>query len=190
MRYLLRAGDDEKSGRVLFDFESLSRAGRRPATRSRSPAQPRQAHPRRGGQAPGRLVRPRERKDTAHGHDDLSRVHDRPPACRSGSAAAGPPGTRVELRVGGRVVRAATGIFEQQRDPDPGGRGTCAPSGARRRSSGWSTKTRAAGAPALRSRGPVLMGPRRAASNVPRPFPACVRRGICQPRAELRCRTG
>jgi hypothetical protein len=115
LRYLLRANDDERGGRVLFDFESLAgwtTSGDAFRLTTANPGWENPIHgvvgahiansfsPSAGDRATGTLVSP-------------AFVIDRPRmSLRVGGGFH--PGTRVELRVQDRVERRATGIWEQQ----------------------------------------------------------------------------
>jgi hypothetical protein len=116
LRYLFRWQDDEKGGKVLFDFEeplegwtvtgfafdhSPTTAKQKNQSQIRGVVGSRLAnsfHPETGDSATGTMLSP-------------PFVIDRP---RIGLRVGGGwhAGTRVELRVGDRAVRAATGIFE------------------------------------------------------------------------------
>jgi hypothetical protein len=114
MRYLFRWQDDEKDARVLFDFEKplegWTITGDAFAV---TPARPKGQAPIAGvvGQQLANSYHPTQR-DTARGMMTSPKFTiDRP---RMGLRVGGGwrSGTRVELRVDGRQVRTATGIFE------------------------------------------------------------------------------
>lgn len=113
MKYLLRLADDEKGGHVLFDFEKdLTGWTTTGDAWQLTPPRPKwqspiygavggqlanSFHPTKGDTATGTLTSPKF-------------VIDRP---RMSLRIGGwKPGTRVELRVGGRVERKASGIWE------------------------------------------------------------------------------
>jgi len=113
-RYLMRWNDDEKNGHVLFDFESLSgwgMTGDAFQITTNKPSWQNEIHgvvgkhlansysPKKKDAARGTIVSPPFVIDRDH------------MSLRVGGGYR--PGTRAELRVAGRAVRTATGIFEQ-----------------------------------------------------------------------------
>jgi hypothetical protein len=115
MRYLLRANDEEKSSRLLFDFESLDGWTLTGNAFQLTPASPAWEQPIQGviGRHVANSYAPRGR-DSARGIMLSPRfIIDRPHlSLRVGGGWH--TGTRAELRVGDRIEESATGIFESQ----------------------------------------------------------------------------
>jgi hypothetical protein len=115
MRYLLKANDEEKNARVLFDFESLAGWTVQGDAFSLTPAQPSGQLAIQGvvGKHIANSYSPKG-KDTAKGTMISPRfvVDRRHMSLRVGGGWN--RGTRVELRVAGRTERTATSIWEYQ----------------------------------------------------------------------------
>ena len=145
-RYLMRRNDQEKDGRVLFDFEIVERVDdhRRRVPDYHAHARGAEGHRRGGRQAPGELVPPRE-GGPGEGDDGLAQVHDRP----GSHVVAG--GGRFPRRDEGGAPRGGAERAEHDGDlrgdggPDPGGVGRAGVDGEGGAARADSTRTRGTG---------------------------------------------